>query len=34
MKSPYYIAGFVCAIVVGGGIYLALMLKLKKTNDE
>ena len=34
MTSPYYIAGFVCAIVVGGGIYLALMLKLKKTNAE
>lgn len=32
MKSPYYLAGFICAIVVVGGIYLAMMLKLKKTN--
>lgn len=32
MKSPYYIAGFLCAIVVVGGIYLALMLKMKKVN--
>lgn len=32
MKSPYYIAGFVCAIVLVGGIYLAMMIKQKKTN--
>ena len=32
MKSPYYLAGFICAIVVVGGIYLAVMLKQSKAN--
>lgn len=32
MKSPYYVAGFICAVVLVGGIYLAVMLRQKKTN--
>lgn len=32
MKNPYYIAGFICAIILIGGIYAVIFIKHKKSG--
>lgn len=32
MKNPYYIAGFICAIVLVGGIYAVKLVKRKRSG--